>query len=293
MLEAQQEVTVARNKLAQVKAGAKNGEILAQKAQISNLEAELQGQTATNQATIMRWQSEVQTAKVESDRYQSLYQDGAISASARDNKLLVWQTAQAQLESALATQNRTIWTLEAQIASAKATLDRIAEIRPVDIETAESEVNKVIASVKRAETELAQAYIRSPIAGKVLKIHTRPGEAINKEYGIAELGQTEQMVVVTEVYQTDIDRIKIGQKAFITSNVFPEKLQGMVKEIDLQVSHQKVFSNQPGENLDRRVIEVKIYLTPEDSQRVTAMSNLQVQTAIATDTSNYGLSHLP
>ncbi len=293
LLEAQQEVTVARNKLAQVKAGAKNGEILAQKAQISNLEAELQGQTATNQATIKRWQSEVQTAKVESDRYQSLYQDGAISASARDNKLLVWQTAQAQLESALATQNRTIWTLEAQIASAKATLDRIAEIRPVDIETAEAEVNKAISSVKRAETELAQAYIRSPITGKILKIHTRPGEAVNEEYGIAELGQPEQMVVVTEVYQTDIDRIKIGQKALITSNVFPEKLQGMVKEIDLQVSHQKVFSNQPGENLDRRVIEVKIYLTPEDSQRVAGMTNLQVQTAIATDTSNYGISHLP
>lgn len=63
----------------------------------------------------------------------------------------------------------------------------------------------------------------------------------------------------------------------------------MVKEIDLQVSQQKVFSNQPGENLDRRVVEVKIYLTPEDSKRVTRMSNLQVQTAVTTDTNNYGL----
>ena len=30
--------------------------------------------------------------------------------------------------------------------------------------------------------------------------------------------------------------------------------------IDRQVNQQKVFSNQPGENIDRRIIEVKIRL---------------------------------
>ncbi|MEM7596015.1 MAG: biotin/lipoyl-binding protein, partial [Cyanobacteria bacterium P01_A01_bin.83] len=157
--EAQEEVQVAQKRLAQVKAGAKTGEITAQKAQINNLEAELRGQIASNQATINRWQSEVRTAKVEYDRYESLYQDGAISASQRDHKRLAWETAQAQLESALATQNRATRTLEAQIASAKATLDRIAEIRPVDVQTAQAEVELAIASVKRAETDLAQAYV--------------------------------------------------------------------------------------------------------------------------------------
>ena len=283
LAEARQEVTVAQNKLAQVKAGAKNGEIIAQNAQINNLEAELQGQIASNQATIERWQSEVRTARSEDDRYQSLYNDGAISASQRDNKRLIWETAQAQLQEAIATQNRSTRTLEAQIASAKATLNQIAEVRPVDIATAQAEVDRAIAAVQKAETELAQAYIRSPITGKVLKIHTHAGEKINEEYGIAELGQTEQMVAVAEVYQTEINRIHLGQKAFITSNVFADELQGTVEEIDLQISQQKVFSNQPGENLDRRVVEVKIYLTPEDSKRVSGMTNLQVQTAINTN----------
>jgi HlyD family secretion protein len=48
----------------------------------------------------------------------------------------------------------------------------------------------------------------------------------------------------------------------------------------LQVNRQNVFSNQPGENLDSRVIEVKIRLNPEDSKRVAGLTNLQVQTAI-------------
>ena len=280
LTEAQQELKVARNKLAQVRAGAKTGEIIAQQAQIANLEAELQGQIATNRAAINRWQSEVSTARAEYDRHQYLYREGAIATSQLDNKRLAWETTQAQLESAIATQNRTTRTLEAQIASATATLNQIAEVRPVDVETVRSEVERAIAAVKRAETELAQAYIRSPIAGTVLKIHTRSGEKINEEQGIAELGQTSQMVAVAEVYQTDLNKVRVGQKALISGDVLSEPLRGTVSEIDLQVSQQKVFSNQPGENLDRRVVEVTIQLSPEASQKVAGLTNLQVQTAI-------------
>ncbi len=291
--EAQEEVKVAQKRLAQILAGAKTGEIYAQQAQITQLKAELRGQIAANQATINRWQSEVRTAKAEYKRYESLYQDGAISASQRDNKRLAWETAQAQLEEALATKNRTITTLQAQIASAKATLNRIAEVRPVDVQTAQAELDKAIATVKRAETELAQAYVRTPMAGQILKIHSYPGEIIDRQQGIAELGQTKQMVVVAEVYQTDISKVRIGQTALITSEVLSEKLHGTVSEIDLQVSKQKVFSNQPGENLDRRVVEVKIRLTPEDSQKVAGLTNLQVQTAILLKAENRQAFNLP
>ncbi|MDJ0635979.1 MAG: ABC exporter membrane fusion protein [Xenococcaceae cyanobacterium MO_188.B29] len=284
--EAQKEVKVAQARLAKVKAGAKTGEIEAQQAHITQLEAELRGQIKAQKATINRWQSEVRTAKAEYNRYESLYQDGAISASQRDNKRLTWETAQAQLEEALATENRTITTLQAQIASAKATLNRIAEVRPVDVKTAQAELDRAIATVKRAETELAQAYVRTPIVGQILKIHSYPGETIDEEQGIAELGQTNKMVVVAEVYQTDISKVRLGQTALITSKVLSEELHGTVSEIDLQVSQQKVFSNQPGENLDRRVVEVKILLTPEDSEKVAGLTNLQVQTAILLGTEN-------
>jgi HlyD family secretion protein len=48
----------------------------------------------------------------------------------------------------------------------------------------------------------------------------------------------------------------------------------------LQVNRQNVFSNQPGENLDSRIVEVKIRLNPEDSKRVAGLTNLQVQAEI-------------
>jgi HlyD family secretion protein len=89
LAQAQEQVSVAQAKLAQVKAGAKSGEINAQKAAIARLEAEQQGDTTAQQATVARLEAELRNAQTEFQRYQSLYQAGAMSASNRDSKRLV------------------------------------------------------------------------------------------------------------------------------------------------------------------------------------------------------------
>lgn len=277
--EAQEQVRVAQSQLAQVKAGAKAGEIQAQKAIITKLQAELQGEIVTLEATIARWKSEVSNASAEYNRFQSLYKERVISVSDLDRKRLVLETTQAQLKEASAQRNRTVQTLQAQISEARATLNRITEVRPVDVQAAQAEIEKAIAMMERAKTELNQAYIRAPIAGQILKIHTRPGEKLT-DAGVADLGQTNDMAVIAEVYQTDITKVRVGQLATITSQAFPGEVKGTVYEVGLEVRQQNVFSTQPGENLDRRVIEVKIYLSPEESKRVASLTNLQVQVAI-------------
>jgi len=279
LLQAQAQVKNAKAKLNQVKAGAKTGEIQAQQATITQLEAELNGSKQTQNAAIARWQSEVRTANAEYKRFVQLYAQGAIASSSLDSKRLAAETAQAQLTEAIATKNRNLDSLQAQISEAKATLNRIAEVRPTDVQAAQTEVDSAIASVKRAQTALDRAYIRAPIAGQIIAIHTRPGEKLSDE-GIVTMGKTDQMVTVAEVYQTDIGKVQIGQQAIITSQAFDGEIKGTVAQIGMQVERQKVFSNQPGENLDRRIVEVKIRLNPEDSKRVAHLTNLQVQTAI-------------
>ncbi|MCA1993228.1 MAG: ABC exporter membrane fusion protein [Coleofasciculus sp. S288] len=277
--EAQEQVRVQESRLAQVKAGAKTGEIAAQQAAIVRLQAELQGEIATQNAAIARYQAEVNNARAEYNRFQMLYREGAESASNLDSKRLTLETAQAQLNQATAGQQRTVETLQAQLKEARATLNQIAEVRPVDVQAAQAEVDSAIAAVKRAQTDLNLTEVKAPVSGRILKIHTRLGEQIS-ESGIVAIGQTDQMVVVAEVYQTDIGKVQPGQKAVITSQAFPGKLQGTVSEIGLQVNRQNVFSNQPGENLDRRVVEVQIMLNSEDSKRVAGLTNLQVQVAV-------------
>ncbi len=279
---AQDQVRVAESKLAQIKAGAKSGEIQAQQAAITRLQAERSGELAAQQAEIDRWESEVRTAQAELSRFAQLRQEGAISASNLDGKRLAFETAQAQLNQAKVKQTQSGQTLEAQVREASATLDRIAEVRPVDIQSAELEIRTAQTEAQRAQTELEKTYIRAPMTGQILKIHTRVGEKV-KDSGIADLAQTDQMVAISEVYQSDIGNVKIGQSATVTGQAIAGELKGKVTKIGLQVNKQNVFSNQPGENLDRRVVEVKIRLSPEASKRVAGLTNLQVQTAIQLD----------
>ncbi len=61
--------------------------------------------------------------------------------------------------------DRTAQTGTTQIDEAQPNLDRISEVRPVDIRLAEAEVNHALALLKRTETELDRAYLRAPITG--------------------------------------------------------------------------------------------------------------------------------
>lgn len=274
-----EQVKVAQANLAQVKAGAKAGEIEAQKATIANLEAELDGQLSTQNQTIARLEAEFNNARSEYQRYLQLFQNGAIAASQLDSKQLTLKTAQQQLNEAKANRNRIETTFQQQIKAAQATLNKIAEIRPADVQVAQAEIDKAIANVAKAQTDLDLAYVRAPIEGKILKIHTRPGETVGNK-GIVALGQTERMNVVAEVYELDVSKLRVGQKATITSNAFLGKLHGTVSQIGLQINPQDILSTDPTSDVDRRIVEVKIQLNESDSQRVSAFTNLQVSVVI-------------
>ncbi|MGC1247706.1 MAG: ABC exporter membrane fusion protein [Spirulinaceae cyanobacterium] len=277
--KAKEQVEIAETKLAQVEAGAKSGEIQAQRAEIARIEAEQVGNLNTQSATISRLEAEVQNARIEYQRYESLYQQGAISASDRDGRRLTYTTKQQQLQEAQAALKRIQTTSDKQITQASATLDQIVEVRPVDVAAAKAEVQSALAAVAEAKADLDQAEVRSPRGGQVIKIHTRPGEKIAEE-GIATLGQTQQMMVVAEVYQSDINKVKVGQIAEIKSPVIPEILQGEVKQIGLQVERQQVVNEDPAANIDAKVIEVRIGLDRAASEKVAGLTNLQVTATI-------------
>ena len=315
VIQSTKQVRVAQAKLEQIKAGAKSGEIKeqsaivdrvkaqyagdqqAQQENIARISAQWEGDRIAQTATINKLTAELKNAESEYQRYQQLFSEGAISNSVIDSKRLNVETAKQTLSESQAILNRINTTANKQLAEAKVALNRInttsnqqisetqaklnsiAEVRPVDVQLAQTEVESAIANLNRAKTELEAAYIRAPMMGQIIKIHTRVGEKIGDQ-GIADFAQTNKMMAVAEVYQTDISKIKLGQKAIITSQGFTGELQGTVQQIGLQVNRQNVFSDQPGENLDSRIVEVKIRLTPEDSKKVSGLTNLQVQTAI-------------
>jgi HlyD family secretion protein len=277
--QAKENVRVAQAKLAITQAGAKRGELAAQRAEIGRLAAQQQGDMATQESNIARLEASLRNAQTEYGRYQSLAQEGAISASSRDSKRLTLETAQKQLQEAQAGLNRTRSTSPRELSKAKATLDQLAEVRSVDVKASRAEVNRTRAAMNQAQAELKQAEVHSPIDGEVLYIHTRAGEVVSND-GIVEIGQTKRMYAVAEVYQSDISRIKVGQQAQVTSDSIPGELQGTVERIGSQVRRQTIVNTDPSSNIDSRVVEVHVALDPASSQKAAKFTNLQVTVVI-------------
>ncbi len=285
--EAQEQVKVQQANLNRIQAGAKRGEIAAQQATIARLEAERQGDIKTQIATVDRLQAEVRNAEAEDQRYQVLYQQGAISASQKDNKGLTLETAQKSLQEAQAQLKRIRLTSQQRLKEATATLDQVAEVRGVDVEAAKAEVNRAVAAMNRAEADLKQAYVRwpktlgerSPEYGQVFEIHTHPGELVSSD-GIADIGQTNQMYVVAEIYESDINKVHSGQRARVIGDILPIELQGTVERKGLQVRRQNVINTDPSSNIDNRVVEVHVRLDNASSQKAANLTNMQVKVVI-------------
>jgi HlyD family secretion protein len=313
--QASEQVRVVQAKLAQVKSGAKSGEIQAQNAQIAQikaertgdlntqtavvarLEAERTGEIAAQTAVVARLEAEVENARVEADRYDSLLKDGGVSASLRDSKRLVWQTSQRQLQEgraglerirnaraeqineAQAALDRSQSSRDEQLQAASATLDQIAEVRPVDVQTAQAEINQAQAAVEKAEAELEQSYVRAPAAGSILKINTRAGEKIAAE-GIVDMGRTQEMTALVEVYESDVKRLQMGDSAVVVSDAIGSDLKGTVSEIGQKVLRQNVVNTDPTANTDSRVMEVRIRLDNASSQKAEKFTNSQVTAKI-------------
>lgn len=277
--QAQEDVKVAQAKLAITQAGAKVGEIEAQRANIARLQAQLQTETSEREAEIARVEAELRNAQRTYQRYADLYREGAEKAVVVDEKQERYETTLAQLSRVKAQRETTVATLRKQIQQEQATLDRIAEVRPVDVRVNQVEVDRAIAAANRAKADLDQAYVRSPMEGEVLEIHTRAGEVVGNE-GIAEIGKTQRMYAIAEVYQSDISKVKPGQRVRVTSDSIPGELMGTVERIDSQVKRQTIVNTDPSTNIDSRVVEVHVGLDRASSQKARKFTNLQIMAVI-------------
>jgi HlyD family secretion protein len=279
LAEANARVKVAQAKLAITQAGARQGEIAAQRAEIARLEADYQGNIQTQAAAVARLLATLRNAQAEFNRYRALHQQGAISASERDSKQLAVDTAQKSLQEAQMTLARLGSTRQQDLSKAKANLARIAEVRPVEVQANQAEVEQAIAARNQAKAALAKALVRTPIAGEILYVHTRSGEVVSSD-GIVEIGQTRQMQAIAEVYQSDIDQIRVGQQVRVTSTAMADQLTGTVRRVGSQVRRQTVVNTDPSANIDARVIEVHITLDTASSRKAAKLTNLQVQVVI-------------
>ncbi|MCP9780971.1 MULTISPECIES: efflux RND transporter periplasmic adaptor subunit [Cyanobium] len=207
---------------------------------------------AAQDSVIARYKADLRQASAEARRAEQLFAAGATSANRVEKLQADESSAKAQLAEAIATKA----TLVEELRSSRASLDK-------------------------DKTERAKATVLAPFSGTVFKVHARPGDKVGED-GLLEMGDSSRMGVIAEVYQSDRPMIALGQKASLSADGFKgRKVEGQVVEIAREVSRQTVFSGQAGENLDRRVLAVKIGLTPQESALASHLNYLQVNVLFA------------
>ncbi len=124
--------------------------------------------------------------------------------------------------------------------------------------------------------------IKAPATGQILDIYVQPGEAVSSNR-LLSMGDTDEMYVVAEVYETDVRLVKPGQKATVTSRngAFTGELTGVVETIGLQIFKNDVLDDDPAANADARIVEVRIAIDQDEA--LAMLTNLQVDVLIDID----------
>jgi HlyD family secretion protein len=182
---------------------------------------------------------------------------------------------------------------ESNIASAKARLTELKNQFEADRADGESQIRLAKAALERAKADFAieslikqlaladvrvrRATIYAPVDGRILNLLARAGELVGTT-AVLTMGNTEKMRAVAEVYETDIGRIKVGQKARIASRTLTTPVTGRVVEIGQMIFKNDVLNVDPAARADARIVEVRIEL--DDTERTQRLTNHTVDVII-------------
>lgn len=212
-------------------------------------------------AAVQSAQAKLATVETKHDWRVSLYNENAASEEElRDAQLNMQQAQQALNE-------------------AKARLLRYDDSTlgvPVDVAVAQNDLAVAQATMQQATTNLEDAFIRAPSDGEVLDILARPGEALGNR-ALLEMGDTSQMNVRVEIYETEVGKITAGQTAVFRSTALPDELRGAVESVSSLVRRQSIVDSDPAANTDARVVEVMVRLDEASSQIAANFVGLQVE----------------
>lgn len=128
-----------------------------------------------------------------------------------------------------------------------------------DVEAAKASIKQAQANLQLKRAQLLQATATAPIDGVVIKIHVRPGERIGDE-GVVDVADLAALDVVAEVYESDIPRVKISQKAVVRLSGSDATYSAEVRELGFMVRKNHVNDTDPLADRDNRIVEVRLTL---------------------------------
>ncbi|BCH28789.1 multidrug resistance protein A [Mesorhizobium sp. L-8-10] len=215
----------------------------AAQARLGNVDAEIQLQHALiRQAEAQRRsaEAELNLATKASDRRRELIRTNAVS--------------QAQVDESDATRSRAEAAVAAASAALEAQRQRIA-VLDAQREAAVAAVAQARAAEEIAQIDLDNTVVRAPIGGVIGNRQVRIGRLVAPGASLLDIVPVNDLWVVANFKETQIERIRAGQRVHVTIDGFPdETVEGVVDSFS--PGSGSAFSLLPADNATGNFVRV-------------------------------------
>jgi HlyD family secretion protein len=185
-------------------------------------------QVAIMKANLAKEKVNASDAQVKYNRQQSLFNQGLIATADRD-------TAQATRDA----EDAAVAAAQAQVEAATEAVNSAEAQRAIaqtQVTTAEAQVKQQEAALQQSQIDLDHTYIYAPVDGTVISRKVDVGQTVVASLQAPALFEIAQdltkMQVDTNVDESDVGRVQVGQNATFTVDAYPgRKFHGQVVEI--------------------------------------------------------------
>lgn len=216
------------------------------------------------EANVQAAKAVLDNARREAERRRNLADRDMLSHDEAERYQRAYQVAQAEFERA---------TQEFSLVD--------ADPRDEDRRRAEAAVATAQAQLSEVRAYLEKTFIRSPLAGIVLRKYRHPGESVSTQFDspIVTLADDSSLRVRLDVDEVDVARLRVGQPAFVTAEAYgTEKFTGHVIRVGRILGKKNVRTDEPSERVDTKILETLVELDPGQKLPLGLRVDAYVQT---------------
>ena len=205
--------------------------VVSARASIAKAQSDIAGAqagVASQQANLVHAQSAVTDAKTKNDRRVEMVKQGLIAREEAES----YQATYDQAVSSLDAGKSAVTAAQSAVTSAQAQKD----VTQTMLDQANSQVKQATATLQQAQLDLAHTQILAPVEGTVISRTMDVGQTVAASFQAPTIFQIAQdltkMQVDTNVDESDVGPVRVGQPANFTVDAYPGvTFPGVVSQI--------------------------------------------------------------
>lgn len=155
------------------------------------------------------------------NRYKNLYENHSITTQQYEQALAAKEEAENQLK---------ILQSQQKVASSQSNAaNSQTSISEKQVNVAEANVKRAQAMVDEALLNVSYTVVRAPIDGQLSEVNLQPGQFVQPGQSLFYLVNTQDKWVVANFKETQLDKMRVGQKVTIEIDAYPgDEFEGTI-----------------------------------------------------------------